>query len=94
MTKKEINFRSNQNQKIISLNIFIFLINIYFLARKYKYKFKFNNVDLIQINHLRKSYIQISNYLNSKFFYNKKIDTNNSQTENNKEKIILIIRFF
>jgi hypothetical protein len=52
--------------------------------------YKFNNVDIIQINHLRKPFIQISNYLNTKYFYNKKTDKNNSQTGNNIEKIILI----
>ena len=78
----------NNSILIISLNIFTFLINIYFLTRKNKYKF--NNVDLFQIYHLRKSFIQISNFLNTKYFYNKKVDINNSQTRNNKEKIILI----
>jgi hypothetical protein len=49
---------------------------------------------MIQIYHLRKSFIQISNYLNTKYFYNEKADINNAQTGNNKEKIILIIRIF
>ena len=94
--------RKNNNMKILSfiacfINCIILILNlIYFLKKILIYNGKnisFKNCDNLIINIIKKNYIDISNYLNKKY-YTKIINSSITKTKNKKRLKLYSVDLF